>query len=70
MREHPSSLKEQRQFDLLSCIFRPVSALCRRHHQLRRALPGLALLNMGWFPKDERSRAGERGKRGAVLQCD
>jgi hypothetical protein len=25
---------------------------------------------MGGLPKDERSRVGERGERGAVLQCD
>jgi hypothetical protein len=35
-----------------------------------RRSPGLSLLNMGGLPKDERSRVGERGKRGAVLQCD
>jgi hypothetical protein len=28
------------------------------------------LMVLAGLPKDERSRVGERGKRGAVLQCD
>jgi hypothetical protein len=48
---------------------------CRRHarrlnHQLGGALPSAALLDVVGLPKDERSRVGERGDRGAVLQHD
>ena len=28
------------------------------------------LMVLAGLPKDERSRVGERGERGAVLQCD